>query len=396
MQKTTCALAVLMALASVGAAAQEVGSVTVSGFGTAALTWSDTDQAEFARPNQLNGVKKDARSGVDSNLGVQATFIAAPSISFTGQVIGRKYATDTYGAELAWAFAKYRINEAVSVRLGRVGAPVYMISDFRNVGYANTMIRPSVEVYRQVNMDSLDGADLIWQTGVGEGSLSSQIGLGSSSVPNAGGSTVKYHRVYFLNLVYENGPYTLRFGRAQGNLSQINVPAVDSLKGALRASGFGSVADRMSLNHVDGSFTSVGAIADYGQWFAQGEYARRRVQTLAAPDTSSWYVLGGYRLGKFTPYLHHGKVTQDSPRSISGMPSSGPAAALTAGVNSVIRVAQQSTTSLGLRWDFYKSAALKVQVDHISPNDGAGAFLKPAAGFTGPAKVYAVGVDYVF
>ncbi len=73
-----------------------------------------------------------------------------------------------------------------------------------------------------------------------------------------------------------------------------------------------------------------------------------------------------------------------------------PAGVLAATSVVLTKAGLQSTTGLGMRWDFHKSAALKVQLDRISPRDGAGAFLKPAAGFTGPVNVYAAGIDFVF
>jgi hypothetical protein len=78
------------------------------------------------------------------------------------------------------------------------------------------------------------------------------------------------------------------------------------------------------------------------------------------------------------------------------MPTTGPAAPLTAAVNGAIRAAIQKSNAVGVRWDFRDSMALKVQWDRITPKDGAGAFIKPAPGFTGPVNVYAAGIDFVF
>ncbi|MDO9193024.1 MAG: hypothetical protein Q7U12_09010, partial [Undibacterium sp.] len=120
---------------------------TFSGFGTVAMTKTNTDDAEFARPNQLRGVKTDAKNSVDSNFGFQATAKFNDWLSFTGQGLVRKNVTDDFGAELAWAFAKAKVSDNLTLRAGRIGMPVFMISDYRNVGYTNTMIRPPIEMY---------------------------------------------------------------------------------------------------------------------------------------------------------------------------------------------------------------------------------------------------------
>src|SRR4051812_31244845 len=57
--RSTLAAAILASFAMSSQAA-DGPTVTISGFGTAALTMSDTDDAEYARPNQAAGVGKSA------------------------------------------------------------------------------------------------------------------------------------------------------------------------------------------------------------------------------------------------------------------------------------------------------------------------------------------------
>jgi hypothetical protein len=105
----------------------------------------------------------------------------------------------------------------------------------------------------------------------------------------------------------------------------------------------------------------------------------------------------GYRYGKFVPYASYGDVKQDSIRSFSTLPTTGPLAALSAGTNGAVKSGLQSSTAIGLRWDFYKSAAFKVQMDRVKTRDGAGYFLNPKPGFAGSTvNVYAAAIDFVF
>ncbi len=151
------------------------------------------------------------------------------------------------------------------------------------------------------------------------------------------------------------------------------------------------------MNGIKGSFTSVGYGLDYKNFLVQAEYAIRKTESRAVMDTTSYYMMLGYRMDKVTPYYYHGKITQQSARSFPELPTTGPLAALSAGANSVAKSALQSTNAIGVRWDFARSAALKVQVDRISPEGGgSGAFIKAKPGFTGPVNVYAAGIDFVF
>lgn len=371
-------------------------TVTYSGFGTAAVTVSDTDDAEYIRPLQQRGATSSARATVDSNLGVQATAKFSDMLSFTGQVLTRENARGDFRPELAWAFAKFKVSDALSIRAGRIGAPVYMISDFRNVGYANTMIRPPAEVYRQVNFDAVDGVDVIYQRSFGDTTMTAQAAVGNVDSHVTADATVTFKPATALHLVLENGPYTLRFGRAFGKFTVENSVTFNGLLASLNRFGMGAVARQLDITDVKGSFTSVGFTMDQKNILIQSEYAVRRTDSRVAPDTTSYYAMVGYRAGKFTPYYSFARARQDGPRTFAGLPRSGPLAPLGAGATLAGQAPQNDTHAYGLRWDFRKSAAFKIQLDHVVPKDGAGGFLNPKPGFTGPVNVLAAGIDFVF
>jgi hypothetical protein len=272
-----------------------------------------------------------------------------------------------------------------------------MISDVRNVGYANTMLRPPNEVYRQVTLDSADGGDLIYQHSFGDSTVTAQAAVGRATVVSPGGAEVEFKPVVSTQVLLENGPFIYRLGYSQAKFSLNDNPSVTSLVGTLKTVGLTSVVAQVPYQDVKGSFASAGISMDYNNIIGQAEYAKRKTDTRLVADTSSWYVMAGYRWGKFTPYYVHGDVKQDSIRTITGMPTTGPLAALTAGVNGAIKSGLQTTNGIGVRWDFYKSAALKVQMDRIKTKDGNGYFINAKPGFAGSTvNVYAAGIDFVF
>ncbi|WP_426112124.1 hypothetical protein [Massilia sp. PWRC2] len=389
--------------------------VTISGYGTLAVTQTNSDAAQFIRPNQSAGATKSARTGVDSNFGVQANSTLNSWLSATVQGLVRKDGEDDFGAELAWAFLKAKVNDKLSLRVGRMGLPVFLISDYRNVGYANTMLRPPAEVYTQVPLNSFDGIDATWQESVGNTSLSAQFGIGRTRNTIATSSSAIVHvdgsSLTALNLVAENGPVTLRFGRADGNLDLQDSTSLNSLLGGLRATGAGyglttlaPLADALSLKKKKASFTSVGATLDWKGLVVQSEYAKRKTDSYVN-NTNSWYTMVGYRVGKFLPYYNHadakavGRVSNTVP---AACPPGYPAACtptlrvLSAGVETLSAAANQSTDTLGVRWDFAPSVALKAQIDRVRPRDGVGLLIKAQPGFSGPLTVGAVALDFVF
>lgn len=396
--KLTIAALTICSIFAAPAFAQDGMPITISGFGTGALTSTDSDQAEFTRLNQAAGVRKDWRTGVDSNLGLQVTAKWSDTISFTAQGLVRKYGEhDAYGAELAWAFAKFKLNDDFSLRLGRVGLPVYMISDVRNVGYANTMLRPPNEVYRQVNFDSADGGDITYQHGFGDNTVTAQLAIGNARTKLPGGSHVDFKPAMAAQVSLERGPFTYRLGHARAEFSVYDSASINALTTALTALRLNSVLAQIPIKDVKGTFNSAGINMDYNNIIGMAEFAKRKTDSRLVQDTTSWYAMLGYRWGKFVPFIVHGDVKQDSIRNFAELPTTGPLAALSAGANAAIKSGLQSTTGVGVRWDFYKSAAFKVQVDRIDTRDGAGYFINAKPGFAGSTvNVYAASIDFVF
>jgi hypothetical protein len=416
MKKRFFATMLALPLVASYANAQETSNgpaVKISGFGTGALTMTNTDDAEFARANQARGVKKDARTGVDSNLGLQADVAINSWLSVTGQGLVRKDADDAYGAEATLAFAKARLNDELSIRVGRLGAPIFMISEYRNVGYANPFVRPPQEMYSQVPFNGIDGIDAVWQRAFGDTQFTGQLSYGSISNDVSGGQKVRVKKLVALNLVAEHGPFTMRFGHAQGKASIPSVGSIATLLTSLRTTGAGyrlpvlnTLADDLILEDKKATFTSLGLAMDWNNIIAQSEYAKRKTDSFLA-DTTSWYVMGGYRIGKLLPYYIHAKVGVDG-RVANTVPATCPAGypaactptlrALSAGVDSLRTGGggEQSTNSLGLRWDLYSSVDVKFQVDRITPKNGRGLFLNATPGFNHAVTVGTVAVDFIF
>jgi len=319
-------------------------SVKVSGFGTGALTWTNNGDALFARPFQAGGAATKPRTGVDSNVGLQVDARINDWLSLTGQGIVRKLETDSYGATGTLAFAKARVSNTLAVRVGRVPLAAFLVSDYRNVGYANTMLRPSQEVYAQVPNDSLDGVDVDWHHDIGASTLTAQVAYGRSTAKLAG-ETITFTNARVVNFMLEQGPVTFRLGRDEARMT-------------LAQDGFQS--PRMNV-----SFTAAGVALDWNGVVAQSEYTAARG---FGATSRGWYAMAGYRFGKVLPFASHGKLTGD---------------------------VAQATDSIGVRWDAFRSADIKFQVDRVKP-EGAGLFNQVRPGFRGPVTIGAVAVDFVF
>lgn len=374
------AMAVMAGL-SAGALADEP-SFNLSGFGTIGFVKTNTDDAQFRNGYlQPSGADKRLTQSVDSKLALQLGAKFTKDLSATVQVMSQYNGDSTYSPKFEWAFLKYDIDSDLSVRAGRVGMPVFLISDFRNVGYANIWARPPGEVYIQVPFSSFDGADLLWRKSFGDNTLTIQPYVGRAEQKLADQLTGKADSLMGVNSTFEMGSLQLRAGYTKTKLS-LSSPSLNGLLVGMRKiggliPGWGATADAMEANKKDASFLGLGATWDDGKWLAQTEYTQRRTKSYVE-DTNAWYGTLGYHFGDFTPYVSYSSIKtnhNDVADKLIAPPLQAPcvgAAAAQVGcikaiAQSVMSGSDQSTTSLGLRWNAYKNVALKVQFDQVKP-----------------------------
>jgi hypothetical protein len=379
------------------------GNLSISGFGTVGVAKSNTDDVKFARYNQADGVGDSARIGLDTNLGLQATYKINDWLSGTAQVLTRKATEHSFTTDLTWAFLKARINDEVSVRVGRVVVPTFLISDYQNVGFANTMMRPPIELYGQAPIENSDGADINYQHAFGDLNFTAQafagVSRGKLFVSSGTGSTATYRApAAGFSVAGEYGPFLLRFAHARADLHINDIQPINALTNTLNTVGFTQLASDLTFSTGKKiAFTSIGGTMDWNNIVAQAEYAQRRAKdAVYLPDTNAWYTMVGYRVGKVLPYYAHASAkgagsSVTTPAALARVP------ALNAAVTGLLTSAEQTSDIVGVRWDFAKSVALKVQVDRVKPKAKSGLLINvPAAGYSKDVTVVAAGLDFVF
>ena len=203
----------------------------------------------------------------------------------------------------------------------------------------------------------------------------------------------------------EYGPATARLSYGRANLT---IDAFNPLFDPFRQFGppGATIADKYAVDQKRVNFVGIGAGYDPGKWFALVEWARFDTHSILGAGRA-WYLSGGHRYGKFTPYLTYAKLKNDGNSSDPGLPVSllppqaaGVAVVLNAGLNALLaQAAVQKTISIGGRWDPAASIAIKLQFDHVRRGAGSpGTFGNVQPGFVpgGKANLLSATIDFVF
>lgn len=366
-------------------AAAAVPQIDVSGFGTGGFAITDTGKADFGRSqSQATGTNKDGDVGI-SLFALQGTVRLTDMFSATVQGIVRRQFSANFQLDIPVFFLKADVTRDLAVRVGRIQLPTFMVSDYRQVGYSNTWIRPPVEMYGQIPVDNDDGADVIYRKSLGPFDISSQLFYGKTDATLAV-ATIQARRNWGVNTTVTVGPLTVRGGRNESTFTSISTQT-NTLLAEVTAAGFPDLANRLNPTNVPFRFTNIGFSLDGTHVTLEGE-ASRETGGGYLPSLDAEYVLAGYRINKLTPYVMYARQKVTSERTDPTIPRIGPFLPLALGVDQLINSfgGDQHTISAGLRWDLHDSVDVKVQVDHVSP-EGNGLFIAVQPGFHGPVNV---------
>lgn len=393
----------LMAFALGPVQAQESPAFRFDGFGTLGVVHSDEERADFVSSLLVPdgaGYSSEWSAEVDSRLGLQLSVELSPRISAVVQVIAEQQYDGSYDPAIEWANVSIDLGRELELRVGRMVLPTFMISEYRKVGYANTASRPAPEVYQLVPVTSIDGLNLTYRTRFSDATNTLQVLYGSKDVKSvADGFILDVESAHGWSLAN-----TLERGSTTLFASYTNIPLTidtfDPLFESFRAFGPAgeAIADHYDIDDKQFEIMTLGARYDPGDWFVLGEWARSRSRSLAG-DSRGWYLMGGYRIGAFTPFLTLADRRVSSETSHPGIPVPQ-AQPLNEFLNRLLNDApRQKRAAAGVRWDFARSFALKVQLDYIDlGSDSEGVLKNTQPGFErgGDVSLFSTTLDFVF
>ena len=376
------------ALAGLASAATTFGGpgtprVSLSGFGTLGYAVLDDPDAEYRTGSALDGADEDGSLEVDTRLGLQLDAVFDQRWSATLQTLAREGEDGDPELGLEWGFVRFLTSDSTTLRVGRMSLPVFSLSDYREVGYANTFLRPPEDVYTQIPVRRFDGVDFTYDVEFGPTLLRAQIYYGGSSGERIiDGLEPDVTDTIGVNLVSERGPLALRVGyldsrleldSASGDIARVHAGILNALP---LVPTLAEIEEDFDGSRVPLRFAAVGLRWDPGAWFVDTEYAQRRVDSWVS-DLDSWSLAAGARFGAFTPYGFASTLAEAHGDRRVDLPDDPRLDALELGINALYEPRDQSSVGLGLRWDPLPGRiAVKVQAERLSREVTGTSFLR--------------------
>lgn len=395
---------------------------SLNGFGTLGVVHSSEGDADFvsnfSQPNGA-GYTHSWSAGVDSRLGLQLDTRFSEKLSAVVQVVAQHQYDNHYAPEIEWANLKYQVTPDFSVRVGRTVTGFFTVSDSGLVSYTTPWVRPPLEVYGLLPVNHKDGVDASYRLQIGQVNDTLRASYGRNIIDVPGGGETIGRRFFDITETLEYGAVIVRAGYATLHLDY-DVPglpelfddfaqfgqAVSAIPGlqALGARAL-TIASQYGVNDIPYRVYTMGATYDSGHWLLMAEWAKNPETKSFAVETA-WYVTGGYRVRAFTPYMTMARITS-KPISASGLSTAGlpadlasAAAGLNGGLSAVLSgfAGSQKTLSAGVRWDFMRNTAFKLQYERVTTGPAAGLLINVQPGFQPGSSfnVVSATIDFVF
>src|SRR5688572_20894790 len=179
------AAAVCAALPTVSSAVD----FSYNGFSTAGYSELDKDGVSYRSSTNKEVIDSSGSLEYDSILGLQGTVRFDDAWSVTAQGVVKTQTDGDFGPSLDWAYVKWQPMSNLAIRAGLTRPPTFMFSDSVYLGYANTWVRPPLEVYGISPVYQMTGVDAVWSANAGPVKLTVQpyAGVSTLTLPVAAG-----------------------------------------------------------------------------------------------------------------------------------------------------------------------------------------------------------------
>lgn len=340
----------------------------ISGFGTAGVTKSDsafnTSDREFTEEFNYSS---------DTKAAVQLDYKMDDNWSATVQVMGRAF--NEWDTKTEWAFIKYRYNDQLAIRAGRLRLPFYYYSESLDVGFVYPWARPPMPFY-VTSISNYEGVDANYRFATGDITHEANILVGATqgTLPNGlsisledmwGGTYQVSYKQFSVRLFGINGDADTNF------ISFYNAPPPTNTLANL-----GAQTDRIGYYSIAFAYTGENL-------FALVEGNRSDTEMVFVRTLESAHATLGYKWGRWTPYASYSYELSldDGDTKIPGL---GPV---------LLKPVQLDNSSFGVVLEASTQVNIKFQYDHFYNIGGSNANF---SGLVEGTDAYTINVNAIF
>ncbi|WP_232313389.1 hypothetical protein [Enterovibrio coralii] len=389
----------------------------VSGFGNVSLIKSGTENLGFKYDLTKEALYDEWSLKPGSSLGLQLNADISDQFDAVVQGVLQDRLDNDLNKTITWAFVRYKANPNLTFRVGRIATPIYMLSEYRDVGFAYLWTKPITDFYSSIPITYVDGGDITYNTQLGEGIFEATLFGGTSDVTIE--TIFESYEVTLSPMIGAKFTYSLEdwlFSAVaattkvkDGEPAQTLTANIDSNPtiAAVWPESTSFSSDFM-FQDTRVSYYTVGGHYESGLWNAQAELSYTDADWPFFPDLAAGYFSLGRTVNNTTYYGFASKAkTVDDLYEVAAPSTFGLSISQVAEAYQLInsnvnaRFIDQETLGFGLRIDITPQMALKGQVERTwLKNDQIGGWLQTIQGLSAAAPdyidTYSISLSFVF
>lgn len=351
----------------------------ISGFGNISAFKSGSKDFGFIYDLTKEGLYDEWSLKTGSSFGLQLNAHLNDSFSFVLQGVVQDKINNNLNNSINWAFIQYKASSALAMRAGRIATPIYMLSEYRNVGFAYLWTKPITDFYSSIPITYIDGGDITFNYQLGSGIFESKIFGGASKItietvfdnydvtlsPMLGAKFIYHTDDWFFSAV--GATTKVKKGEPASALSSY---LTQSPQIALLWPTSTQLISDFKFTDSRISYFSLGALYETGHWNIQTELSYTKTNWMFFPDIAAGYASIGRSFNKTSFYGFASKsksvgniYSLEAPPSPSLAISEIATAYRLIDLNLKSRIIDQETLGVGVRYDFNHYIAFKGQIE---------------------------------
>ena len=199
-----------------------------------------------------------------NRIGMQFYKRLSDDISFTTQLLATGEDSN-FDFNAKWGFLSWQAQPNFTVRAGRLVIPLFMLSEYIEVGYAYPWVSPPMEMYSGVPLDSWSGMDFSWTGYRGDWDYRVTTALGTVDQQIwVGGITddFKQRNGVSFNVDFGNDYLRMRVGASRVDMaSSLGLDTVDGV-----VSGIGTLYAGWAVNKFDSTGDGIIDAPNFASW----------------------------------------------------------------------------------------------------------------------------------
>jgi hypothetical protein len=367
-------LPIVFFVASISLCCKADTDFSFSGFGTVGITTSDSKNYGFRQNiSKRNGIYSGDWKFEDASLiGLQLDLTFNNNFQFISQLVLKDQVEQSFNDALELGFFRYNPSPAWSFRIGRTALDLFMMTEYRNVGFAYPWAHVPIELYGIVPNQNLDGVDLAYTLDLNQNLLRLKTFFGKSDsiiVTDRITLDANLENVYGMSLEYEFGNHIMRGNYTQAKTIDNESYDTQQLKAFIATipsfiwPESNKAYDILSTDGKTFKYTTLGYKYNDVNWLVQSEIAQINSNSMAVSKLNNAYINISKKFNFNDIYMGYATTNSYYRYFAADQPDAFKEISLIVENAMNIYATKQYTYSLGWRWRFADNYSFKLQLD---------------------------------